>query len=261
MLLTIDIGNTYITLGSFAARGTQFDSKLRFMARMVTERRRTDDQFACDLLQLLTLHRVRPEEITDAIICSVVPDLTSVLQSATKKLTGAVPMILGPGVKTGLPILLDNPAQLGSDLVAGAVAASRLYPVPAVIFDLGTATTVSVLDGEGRFRGGAICAGIHITLDSLASKTALLPHVDLACPKSVIGRNTIHSMQSGAVYGTAALMDGMTARIEEELGQSATVIVTGSLADIVAPVCRREVHVCENLLLTGLRMIYEKNSR
>ena len=168
---------------------------------------------------------------------------------------------MGPGVKTGLHILLDNPAQLGSDLVAGAVAAAKLYPVPCAIFDLGTATTISVLDGQGKFRGGIICAGVSMTLDSLSAKTSLLPDVQLACPKKVIGTNTIHSMQSGAVYGTAAMMDGMVDRIEGELGAPVTVVATGSLANVIAPVCRKKVQVCENLLLTGLRIIYEKNNR
>lgn len=259
MLFTVDISNSHITLGGFAETDDGLSETLQFMARMVTDRRRTDDQYACDLMQLLALHRVEPAAIRDAIICSVVPELTSVFQRAVEKLTGTAPVVLGPGVKTGLHIVIDNPAQLGSDLVAGAVAALHRYPVPCVIFDLGTATTISVLDGQGKFRGGMICAGIGITLDSLASRTSLLPHVDVACPKTVIGTNTIHSMQSGAIYGTAAMMDGMIDRIESELGQPVNAVATGELAQVVIPACRKEVQVCDNLLLIGLRLIYEKN--
>lgn len=261
MLFTVDISNSHITLGGFAAEDDHFSDKPQFMARIVTDRRRTDDQYACELMQLLALYKVDPETVTDAIICSVVPELTEVFQNALKKLTGTTAIILGPGVKTGLHIVIDNPAQLGSDLVAGAVAATKLYPMPCVIFDLSTATTVSVLDEQGKFRGGMICAGIGITLDSLASRTSLLPHVNVECPKTVIGTNTIHSMQSGAIHGTAALMDGMIDRIEAELGQTVNTIATGELAQVVVPVCRKPVQICENLLLHGLRFIYEKNSR
>lgn len=259
MLFTVDISNSHITLGGFAAEGGGFSEKLQFMARIVTDRRRTDDQYACELMQLLALHKVSPGEIGDAIICSVVPELTGIFRNAVKKLTGVTPVVLGPGVKTGLHIVIDNPAQLGSDLVAGAVAATHLYPMPCVVFDLGTATTISVLDEQGKFRGGMICAGIGITLDSLASRTSLLPHVNVECPKTLIGTNTIHSMQSGAIYGTAAMMDGMIDRIEAELGQPVNAVATGELARVVVPVCRKPVQICENLLLGGLRLIYEKN--
>ncbi|MDD5953335.1 MAG: type III pantothenate kinase [Oscillospiraceae bacterium] len=259
MLLTVDISNTDITLGAFDPNGNGFHSRPRFTARIVTDRRRTSDQYACELMQLLALHRTAPEQIHHAMLCSVVPELTGVFQSAVKKLTGVTPLVLGPGVKTGLPIVIDNPAQLGADLVAGAVAARQLYPMPCAIFDLGTATTISVLDGQGKFRGGMICAGIAVTLESLASRTSLLPHVNVECPKTVIGTNTIHSMQSGAVNGTAAMIDGMLDRIAEELGEPVNAVATGGLASIVVPACRRPVTVCEHLMLMGLRMIYEKN--
>lgn len=261
MLLTIDISNSRITLGGFGETETGFARELQFMAQIDTDRHRTADQYACDLMQVLPLHNAAVADIHDAIICSVVPELTTVIQDAVYKLTKILPLVLGPGVKTGLHVLLDNPAQLGSDLVAGAVAAAQLYPLPCAIFDLGTATTISVLDNHGKFRGGIICAGVSMTLDSLASKTSLLPDVQIACPKKVIGTNTIHSMQSGAVYGTAAMMDGMVDRIEEELGEPVTVVATGSLAQVIATVCRRPVQVCETLLHTGLRIIYEKNNR
>jgi type III pantothenate kinase len=189
----------------------------------------------------------------------VVPELTGVLQSAITKMTGTTPLVVGVGVKTGLHIVIDNPSQLGSDLVAGAVAAAKLFPAPCVIFDLGTATTISVLDHQRKFRGGMICAGIGITLDSLARNTSLLPHVSVACPETVIGTNTIHSMQSGTIYGTAAMMDGMIDRIESELNSPVFAVATGELAHVVVPACRKNVTIEEHLLLHGLRMIYEKN--
>ena len=261
MLFTVDISNSHITLGVFQKNGTGFCDRPSFTARMVTDRQRTGDQYACELMQLLVLHHTAPEEIQDVMICSVVPELTYAFQSAVKQLTGITPLVLGPGVKTGLPIVIDNPAQLGSDLVAGAVAAAHLYPKPCAIFDLGTATTISVLDAQGKFRGGMICAGITVTLESLASRTSLLPHVNVECPKTAIGTNTIHSMQSSVVYGTAAMIDGMIDRIEEELGQSVTAVATGQLSHVVVPACRKPVQICEHLLLPGLRLIYEKNQK
>lgn len=261
MLFTVDISNSHITLGVFREEGGGFCPQPAFTARMVTDRQRTGDQYACELMQLLALHRTRPEDIRDAMICSVVPELTGVFQEAVEQLTGVAPLVLGPGVKTGLHIVIDNPAQLGADLVAGAVAAVHLYPMPCAIFDLGTATTISVLDGQGKFRGGMICAGITVTLEALAARTSLLPHVNVECPKTAIGTNTIHSMQSGVVYGTAAMIDGMIDRIEEELGQPITAAATGQLANVVVPACRKPVQVCEHLLLTGLRLIYEKNRK
>lgn len=259
MLLTIDISNSHITMGGFSETDHGFGETPNFIARLVTERRRTADQYACELMQILSLHGIDRKAIRHGILSSVVPELTACIADALDQLTGIRPMILGPGVKTGLHVLLDNPGQLGSDLVAEAVAASKRYPMPCVIFDLGTATTVSVLDSQGKFRGGAICAGIGITLESLASRTSLLPHVDLTCPKSVIGRNTIQSMQSGVLYGTAAMIDGMIDRIGEELGSSVTAVAAGELAELVAPICRRPVQAEPDLLLIGLRMIYEKN--
>lgn len=259
MLLTVDISNSYITLGGYRKKGGQLENALCFMARLVTDSRRTGDQYAVELRQILQLYEISPREIEDVIIASVVPDLNTTFGEAVKKNTGKMPLFVGPGVKTGLNIRIDNPAQLGADLVAGAVATLAKYPLPCIVFDLGTATTVSVLDRQGNFIGGMICPGVSLTLHSLASNTALLPHVGVEKPGKVIGTNTIHSMQSGAVYGTAAMIDGIVQRIEQELQSHATLVATGSLAEIVVPACLREIQICGPLLLEGLKLIYLKN--
>ena len=174
---------------------------------------------------------------------------------------GVKPLVLGPGIKTGLNIRTDNPAQLGADLVAGAVAALHRFPMPCLIFDLGTATSITVLDKNGVLQGVSICAGVDIMLEALFNRTALLPHIHIEQPQSVIGRNTVHAMQSGLIYGTAAMLDGMAARIEEELGMQATLAATGGIAKKILPACKRNFELCEHLLLDGLRLIYEKNTK
>lgn len=253
MLLTVDIGNSHITLGVFDGE------ELCFTARMATDTKRTRDLYAVDIRGIMELYGADTTRISGSIICSVVPEITDAIAKAIKKVVGIDSMILGPGIKTGVNIKIDNPAQLGADLVAGAAGALRLYSTPAIIFDLGTATTISVLDQNGDFLGGSICAGVAITLDALATKTSLLPHVNIEKPKSPIGTNTVASMQSGLVYGTAAMMDGMADRIEAELGKKAVLIATGGLAATVLPACRREYIYNDNLLLEGMRFIFEKN--
>lgn len=253
MLLTIDIGNTNITLGVYDG------GRLTMLSRLATDHRRTEDQYALELRDILDINGGSASSIDGAIICSVVPAVGALVEQAVEKLCGVTPLVLGPGVKTGLHIKIDNPAQLGSDLVAGAVAALAYYPLPCIIIDLGTASTISVLDRDGLFLGGAIAAGIGITLEALATKTAQLPYIHVEAPARVIGTNTVDSMKSGLVLGSAAMLDGMVDRIEEELGQKASVVATGGLAKSVIAHCRREMILNENLLLEGLCMIYEKN--
>lgn len=255
MLLAIDIGNSHITVGVYESES------LKLVARMLTDPRRTEDQYAIELKDIMELYRLTKFDITDSIISSVVPELTQSMANAITKSIGVKPLILGPGVKTGLNIKLDNPAQLGADLVAGAVAALAKYPAPCIIFDLGTATTITALDKNGAFVGGTICAGVGITLEALYSKTALLPHVSIEKPSAAIGKNTVASMQSGIVFGTAAMMDGMADRMQDELGEKATLVATGGLAKVIIPSCTHTFILDENLLLDGLRLIYEKNKR
>ena len=198
-------------------------------------------------------------DIEDCIISSVVPSVAKSVSRAVAKLCQIVPLILGPGVKTGLNIKIDNPAQLGADLVAGAVGAIDTYKMPCVIVDMGTATTLSVLDKDGAFLGGVIAAGVRLTLKALAENTALLPSIPIEAPKSVIGTNTIECMQSGLVLGSAAMLDGLLDRIEAKLGEAPPVVATGGLSKEIITHCKHSIIYNENLLLEGLCAIYEKN--
>ena len=253
MLLAIDMGNTCITLGVYAGE------ELKVVARLATDHERTSDQYAIELRDVLGIHDIRPDDLDGAILCSVVPVLTDGICRAVRQITGLETMVLGPGIKTGLNIRLDNPAQLGADLVAGAVAAIARFPLPCIIYDLGTATTISVINAKGEFLGGIITAGIGISLDALVSRTSQLPYISLDAPEHVIGTNTIASMKSGMVLGTASMMDGLAERIEEELGEKATLIATGGRAAGIVAYCRRSITLADTLLLDGLRLIYHKN--
>lgn len=254
MLLTIDIGNTNITLGAYEG------DSLQFTARLATQPLNTDDQYAVAIKNLLSLYSVDIEEIEDAIIASVVPSVAYSVSNAVSKLFHIVPLMLGPGVKTGLNIKIDNPAQLGADLVAGAVGALEAYNMPCVVIDMGTASTISILDRNGTFIGGSIAAGVRLTLKALTENTAQLPSIPIEAPSSVIGTNTVECMQSGLVYGTAAMLDGLLQRIEDELGEQPTVVATGGLSKQIIEHCKANIIYDENLLLEGLRAIYEKNN-
>ncbi len=254
MLLAVDIGNTNITLGLYD------EEILLFTARLSTDTRRTADQYAIDIKDILFLHGCRHETIEDAIICSVVPSVGTAVSSAISLLCHIVPVMLGPGVKTGLNIKIDNPAQLGADLVAGAVGALHEYTMPCAVIDMGTATTITVLDKNGALLGGAIAAGVNLTLKALTENTSQLPAVSIESPGKVIGTNTADCMRSGLVLGTAAMLDGMIDRIEEQLGQEVTVVATGGLSREIVQHCQRNIIYNENLLLDGLRLIYEKNN-
>ena len=253
MLLTIDIGNTNITLGAYNS------GFLAFTARLATDPRKTDDQYAIEIKHILSLYNIEGEQIEDCIIASVVPSVARSVSHAIAKLCEIVPLMLGPGVKTGLNIKIDNPAQLGADLVAGAVGAIDSYKMPCVVIDMGTASTISVLDRNGAFLGGVISAGVRLTLKALTENTALLSSIPIEAPKSVIGTNTTECMQSGLVYGTAAMIDGLLEQIEAELGEKPTVVATGGLSRDIITHCKTNIIYSENLLLDGLRAIYEKN--
>ncbi|MBQ2676943.1 MAG: type III pantothenate kinase [Clostridia bacterium] len=254
MLLVIDIGNSNITLGVYDK------DDLKFVARLATDRLKTGDQYAIDLRDLLHLYGISTKDIHGSIISSVVPVLGSAFKRAIRTLTGKEPLSVGPGVKTGLNIKIDNPAQLGADLAAGAVAAVKMYKLPCIVLDLGTATTISVIDKNGCFLGGAISAGIRISLDALTSRTSQLPQIGIEAPPNVIGTNTVDCMKSGLVLGCAAMIDGLCDRIEEQLGESATIVATGGLSAEVVKNCRKDIVCCDNLLLEGLKIIYEKNA-
>lgn len=254
MILAIDAGNTHIVLGCLEG------DSLRFTARLCTDRAKTKDEYALLFRSLFELHHADPACVDGAILSCVVSELSDVLCRATAAVVGKMPLVVGAGIKTGLNIKIDDPGQLGADLVVGAVAATDKYPKPMIIFDMGTANTMSVIDKEGRFLGGAILAGLQLSLDALASGTSQLPHIQLSVPKKVVCSNTVECMQSGAVYGHAAMLDGLIDRVEEELGTPmASVVATGGLSTVVVPLCKRKIAVEEDLMLRGLKLIYDKN--
>lgn len=253
MILAIDIGNTNIVLGCIDNRN------ILFTERISTDQQKTDLEHAISVKTVLELHNIQPSCISGAIIASVVPPITSLISSAVKKITGCTAMVVGPGIRTGLNILMDNPASVGADLIVGAVAAIAEYPCPLIIIDMGTATTFAVVDEKKNYIGGMILPGIRVSLDSLTSRTSQLPRISLDPPKRLIGRNTIDSMKSGILYGNASCIDGMTERIMDELGMRATVIATGGLAETITPLCRQNIILDNELLLKGLLLIYEKN--
>lgn len=253
MLICVDIGNSNITIGVFDG------DNLKFTARLATDSRRTSDQYAIEIRDIIHIYEIERSEITNAAIASVVPTVGSAVEKAIVKLFGIKPIVLGPGVKTGLNIKIDNPAQLGADLAAGAVGALAKYPYPSIVIDMGTATTVSVIGKNGELLGGVIAAGIKLTMDALTSGTAQLPSVGLEAPKKVIGTNTNDCIKSGLIIGQAAMLDGIITRIERELGTKTTVIATGGLAPEVVRHCERDIVLDDNLLLDGLKIIHDKN--
>jgi len=254
MILALDVGNSNIVFGCLD------EEKVYFVGRLSTDRSCTEDEYAIRFKSLMELNGITPEMIKGSIISSVVPPLINMLVAAVEKSVGKTPIVVGPGVKTGLNIKIDNPAQLGSDLAVDAVAALDKYPVPLVVIDMGTATTVSVIDSNKYFLGGMILPGVRISQEALTSKTSLLQGISLEAPKKVIGSNTIDSMKSGAIYGNAAVLDGLIERIEEELGEKVTAVATGGLSKSIVPYCKREIIVDDNLLLKGLWLIYKKNT-
>lgn len=254
MVLAIDIGNTNIVLGCIQ------DGNILFTERLSTDHAKTDLEHAISIKIVLELHHINPLDIEGAIIGSVVPPITTLMKKALYKITGCNAMIVGPGVKTGLNILMDNPAQVGSDLIVGAVAGIAEYPLPLILIDMGTATTVCVIDEHKNYIGGMIMPGLRVSLDSLTSRTSQLPRISLDPPKRLIGKNTIECMKSGILYGNAASLDGVIDRMEKELGQKATVVATGGLAGTIVPLCTHPIILDDELLLKGLLLIYQKNS-
>ncbi|MBQ5815835.1 MAG: type III pantothenate kinase [Oscillospiraceae bacterium] len=252
MILTIDVGNTHTIIGAFC------EGKLLFTSRISTDRHKTQDEYAVAIRSVLSLHGAT-DSIDGAIISSVVPQVSSLLENAIKMLFGCRVFVVGPGVKTGLNIKIDNPAQLGADLVCVSVAAQNKYPLPSIVFDLGTATTISALTEKGEMIGGSILTGVGTALNALAQGTAQLPQISLSGEVSVIGSNTVDCMRSGAIIGAAAMIDGMILRYKEILGENTTVIATGGLAGSIVPHCRESIVVDDNLLLDGLYSIYKKN--
>lgn len=253
MILTIDIGNTNITFGVFE------EDKLILVSRLATERNRTDDQYALEFANIFKMNSINTDNIDGAVLGSVVPELTKNLYSAINKVCSVSPVVLAPGVKTGLNILIDNPGELGADLAAGAVGAVEKYDLPAFVIDLGTATKIYVVDKNKSYHGGMIAPGIEISLKSLTDRCSLLPPVSLTAPKKACGRNTVDCLQSGVILGTADMIDGMLDRLKKELGEPASIIATGGLSAYIINVCRHNVIYDKDLVLHGLKAIYDKN--
>ena len=253
MILAIDIGNTNIVVGCIDKE------KIYFIERLSTVRTKTELEYAIDLKTVLDIYHIRRTDIEGCIISSVVPHITNVAKLAAEKILKKEVLVLGPGVKTGLNIMLDNPGEMGADRVADAVAALTYYPVPLVIVDMGTATTVSVVDEKKRYLGGMILPGVRVSLDALTSRASQLSGISIEEPKKLIGKNTVDCMKSGILYGNAAAVDGIIDRIEEELGKKVTAIATGGMSGKIIPHCKRKIIQDEDLLLKGLLIIYEKN--
>ena len=255
MILAVDVGNSNIVIG-----GIEGDD-IRFEARLRTDSTKTSDEYCIDLKMILEVYKVSADQVEGAIIASVVPQVLNSIKTALKKLTGLDALVVGPGLKTGLNIKIENPAQTGADLVVGCVAALREHKPPMIVIDMGTATTMIALDKTGAFIGGCISPGVKISMDALTERTALLPGLQLDQPKKAIGRNTIDCMRSGIMMGSACMLDGMIQRMEEELGSEATVVVTGGIARFVIPMCRKPMIYDKDLLIKGLVALYRDNTR
>ncbi len=253
MILAVDIGNTNIVLGGID------EEKILFEARMATDLTRTSDQYCAELKNMLSLFDVTMDMIDGSIVSSVVPSVLNSFKTAIRKLTGKDCLVVGPGIRTGLNIRMDNPAEVGSDLIVAAVAALREYGAPLLLVDMGTATTVTAIDSDGAFVGGCICPGLKISMEALTGRTAQLPAISLDKPQRAIGKNTRECMRSGIMLGTAAMLDGLIDRMEAELGKPVKVIATGGISKFVLPLCRREMIHDRSLMLKGLRLLYYRN--
>jgi len=253
MLLTIDIGNTNITLGLYQ------NETRRAAWRLATAHERMPDEYGLQLLGLLAHASVAPPDLTGAVLASVVPPLTSTFLQACASYLNVEPLVVDAGVKTGVRIRYEDPKAVGADRVADAAAARRLYGTPACVVDFGTATTFDAISSDGDYLGGAIAPVIGIAAEALFQRTAKLPRVDLARPPAAIGRNTVHAIQSGMLFGYAGLVEGMVARFRDELGAGMKVIGTGGLAELIAPEAPSIEVVAPWLTLDGLRIIWDLN--
>ena len=255
MILAIDIGNSNVVIGCIE------DGKITETVRLATDLLKTSDQYCMDLKNVCSMYNIALERIEGSIISSVVPPLLNSFRTALVKLIGKKPLVVGPGLKTGMKILMDDPTQVGADLIVGSVAAARDYGKPAIIIDMGTATTLCAVDPSGAFIGGTICPGLRLSSEVLSGKTAQLPGISLDAPKNAIGKNTVEAMRSGIMLGTACMLDGMIDHYEQEIGRPCHLVATGGLARFVLPMCKREIIYDRNLLLRGLQYLYDMNQR
>ena len=254
MILTIEIGNSTITLGGVEG------SDIRFECRINTDRVKTSDTYCIDLKTLFEIYGIDMASIEGVIISSVVPQVLNSVRTAIRKLLNTAPLVVGPGLKTGLDIRLENPGQMGADLVAADVAALSEHKPPLIIIDMGTATTMAVLDPNGAHLGGCVCPGVKISLEALTGNTSLLPGIQLDSPKQALGRNTADAMRSGIMFGTASMLDGMIDRFRAETGWDFTIVATGGLAKHIVPLCHNEIVYDRHLIIKGLAKLYRDNA-
>ena len=253
MVITIDIGNTNIVMGGF------LNDELKFVSRIATDIKNTEDEYASKIRSILSLHDVTPKAVTGVIISSVVPPLNTVFKKAIELVYSVHPIMVGPGIKTGINIQCDDPSSVGADLICACVAAHHIYGSPSLIIDMGTATKMMIMNKSGAFTGASIIPGVIMGLKTLSSGTAQLPQISLEAPKSVLGKNTVDCMKSGVVFGNASLLDGMIDRFYEELGENLPVYATGGLAATVVNHCKHRITLDEDLVLKGLNILYKKN--
>ncbi len=253
MILAIDVGNTNIVIGGLDG------GHIFFTARIATDKSKTSDDYAAKLKNILEIYGIGRERLAGGILSTVVPALATVLGDAMERLIGCRPMVVSAAMETGVSVRMDNPKQIGSDLLVDAAAVLAEYPQPTLFFDMGTATTVSAIDRNGDYIGGMIIAGVELSLEALSSGTAQLPHISMEAPDRMLGKNTVDCMKSGVIYGSAAMVDGIIQRAEEELGEPLTVVATGGIARRVVPYCKRQIICDENLTLKGLWVLYQKN--
>lgn len=253
MILVVDVGNSNIVLGIYKRR------ELLHHFRISTSRQSTTDEYGVLIHNLFRMSGISASDIEGVIISSVVPPLVNVLEEMCVKYVGKKPLLVGPGIKTGLNLRYENPREVGADRIVNAVAAIDRYQCPLVVVDFGTATTFDCIDAEGNYLGGAIVPGIGISTEALYQRASKLPRIELEKPKKVIGRNTVHAMQAGIIFGYAGQVDGIVERIKEEMKAEPKVIATGGLAELIASETKTIEEVCPMLTLEGLRIIYERN--
>lgn len=254
MLLAIDVGNTQTHIGMFAGK------ELAAEWRTSTDPRRTADELALIFQEFLSFHDLSfSKQVTGVVIASVVPPLTGALREMVERYFHFDPLVIEPGVKTGMRVLTENPREVGADRIVNAIAAHALYGGPTIIVDFGTATTFDAVSSSGEYLGGAIAPGVQISANALWTVAAQIQKVELMPPKNVIGKSTVESVRSGVILGAAAMVEGMVARLQEELLGDAAVVMTGGLAPIMMEALRIDVHYEPTLTLAGLRILYERN--